>query len=250
MSITVDHDAAEIRNAAILEVGLRLDDHEPPTAATAESYLEAANYMPPPAHESTVAAFVQELTELSATHPDHVDAFRSQFFGGGNREHIDGLHAPLVRLGHPRGQDILRLDLANTAGVVVGVIRNAWLDGPQLRGDIAFLEDPPIPDWTDVLAAILAMAAERPADALGLSICPLPCSNGDILPVAVDLVSRPACNRHGLLGLPSNGAAAHPRSPVREVGRRRAYRSDLGQQVGQLVYESLLEAWIAGREPA
>ena len=66
------------------------------------------------------------------------------------------------------------------------------------------------------------------------------------LAVAADLVAHPALNRNGLLGVTSNGAAAPPQSPVREIGRRRTYRSDLGQQMGQLIYETLIESWIKG----
>lgn len=243
--ITIDHDRAEIRNVALIEVGLRFAEHddEPPTAAVAEQFLEASNST---ASARRVASTVQTLTKLSTTHPDRIDAYVGRFFGGGRRDHIEGKHAPFVRLGHPPAPHKLRVDLKNTSGVVVGVIRRARLERHQLRGDVVLLEHPPIPDWTDVRAAILAMSADRP-EALGMSCAWLDFEGSCALAVAADLVAHPASNRNGLLGLPSNGATAHPQSPVREISRRRRYRADLGQQVGQLVYEALLESWIKGK---
>lgn len=251
-TIVIDHDRAVIGNVAILEIGLRLGEYsdDPPTADVAERFLEAANFTASARHAAAAAASTQALTKLARTDPDRTDACLGQFFGGGSRDHIEGKHAPFVRLGHPPTPQRFRLDLANTSGVVVGVIRNAWLDGPQLqlRGDIVFLENPPIPDWTDVLTSILAMAADRPED-LGVSCAWLGREGSCALAVACDLVAHPASSRNGLLNLPSNGTAARHQSPVREIGRRRRYRADLGEQVGHLVYEALLEAWLDGREP-
>ena len=239
--ITIDFDQAVISNIAILEVDFFVDGlGEPATVAKAESFLKAANATAPACRAAAVAT-VQKITKLASTDPEFVDSYLGRFFGGGRREHIEGRHAPFVRLGHPPAPHRLRVDLENTSGVVVGVIRNAWMDGPQLRGDIVFLDSPPppIPDWTDVLAAILSMAADLP-ESLGMSCVWLDFGGSGTLAAAVDLVGGPpALNRNGLLGLPTNGLATHPQPAVREIGRRRSYWP-------QVVHEALIESWITG----
>ena len=60
---------------------------------------------------------------------------------GGPRDHLQGLHAPLVRIGHPQGDDALRIDLEDTAGVVVGSVLRARLEGSQLRGDVVLVDN-------------------------------------------------------------------------------------------------------------
>ncbi len=196
-TLVIDHPAGVVRGAALMEIGA-----DPVRRGLAEAYLAAAS-------ATSAAPSPGSLErELCSRPPALVDMFLRLFFDGGPRDHLDGITAPFVRLGHPAGERGLRLDLTD-AGAVVGHVRDAWFDGEQLRGDIHLLPAAPVESWDEIRAALLSLAERRPL-AIGISACYLP---DPILPAFLDLVRFPGSNRYGLLGSPP--------VIVETVGRRR-----------------------------
>ncbi len=196
--VIVDHDAGRILGVPLAKIG---SGPGTITRRQADAFLRLINTTAKP------QPMAYQRTLLNAR-PEWADMFLGLFWGSdGSREHLHGIHCPVVRLGHPPEPDIFRLDLINRKGTAIGHVKNGTIEGAQMLGDIHLLAAPPIPEWDDVRCALLSLAIRNP-QAMGISVSLI--DEPGLLPVACDLVASPSMG-NGLLG--------DPRRRIQSIGQ-------------------------------